>query len=137
MSSYYFWYAVAAALVAGEIATGTLWLAALAVGFLAGGAVEQFAGDWRWAILACSAGAVLCGLVVWRYRRGRRAVPVMDSDIGQTVTFVAPGSSPGTARVAYRGSTWDAKIIAGPERPADNAPGRIEGRASNLLLVSF
>jgi len=137
MSSYYLWYAVAAALVAGEIATGTLWLAALAVGFLAGGALEQLVGDWRWAVLACSASAVLCGLAIWGYRRGRPAVPVMDSDIGQTVTFVAEGSRPGSVRVAYRGSTWDARIVAGPARPADNAPGRIEWRASNLLLVSF
>jgi len=137
MSSHYLWYALAAALVAGEIATGTLWLAALAVGFFAGGAVEQLAGDWRWAVTACVASAVLCGVLVWWHRRGQRLAPVMDSDIGQTVTFVAPGNGPGMVRVAYRGSTWDARIVAGPERPSDNAPGRIEGRASNLLLVSF
>lgn len=137
MSSYYFWYAIAAALVAGEIATGTLWLAALAVGFFVGGTVEQLAGDWRWAVLGCAASAVLCGFLVWWQRRGRRLTPVMDSDIGQTVTFLAAGASPGMVRVAYRGSTWDAKVVAGPERPADNAAGRIEGRSSNLLLVSF
>lgn len=137
MTSYYFWYAIALALVVGELATGTLWLIALAVGFLCGGLIEQFVGDWQWAVFVCAAAAMLCGLAVRRYRLHQHAAPIMDNDIGQTVTFVALGDGPSRVRVAYRGSTWDAKIVAGNEMPAEQAPGRIEGRQSNLLLVSF
>lgn len=137
MTDYYFWYAISLALIVGELTTGTLWLAILAVGFLCGGLVEQFADDWRFAVFACAAVSVLFGFAVRRYRVRQQAAPVMDNDIGQTVTFLGAGSTSDTIRVAYRGSAWDAKIVAGNATPVENASGRIEGRQSNLLLVSF
>jgi len=112
-----FWWVVAGVLVAVELATGTFYLLMLSVG-AAAAAVAQMAG------LGMAAQIVTASLVgggataLWHVRRARhpRSAPAQSNpdvllDIGQTVN-VALWQPDGTARVHYRGSEWDARLIS-------------------------
>ncbi|MEK0416725.1 MAG: hypothetical protein RI949_731 [Pseudomonadota bacterium] len=131
-----FWWIVAGVLVAIELATGTFYLLMLAVGAVAA-AVAQMAGL---SVAQQITAAALVGggaTAVWHFRRARHplAAPAQSNpdvllDIGQTVK-VEQWRPDRTTRVNYRGSEWDAALVA--QRPAMPGAHRIVAVHGNRL----
>ena len=116
------WWLVTGVLVAAELATGTFYLLMLAVGTAAGAVAAHLGlgitGQWVTAALI-GAGST----AVWHLQRARapRSAPApanedVNIDIGSSVQV--PAWQPdGSARVAYRGTTWAVRF-AGTGEPA-------------------
>jgi membrane protein implicated in regulation of membrane protease activity len=115
------WWLLAGGLIAAELATGTFYLLMVALG-AAAGALAAHAG------MAGTAQVVVAALVgagataAWHFQRARqpRSAPAASNadvniDIGRTLRVDA-WAADGSARVAYRGSTWSVRH-AGPGAP--------------------
>ena len=111
MSAYWMWWIAAAALVAAELLTGTFYLLVVGVALAFGGIAAWFDASvpMQWLIAAALGvvGTVL--LQRWKRTLSHRTPPQQGLDIGQMVQVQSWGPD-GTARVAYRGSTWDAEL---------------------------
>ena len=112
------WWLAAGGLVAAELLTGTFYLLMVALG-CAAGALAAHAGLGGTAQVAAAAlvGAGCTAAWHWKRAHAPRSQPVernpdANLDIGQTVQ-VQHWSDDGSARVAYRGSTWSARLSAG------------------------
>ena len=116
MDDYLVWILTATALVVVELLTGSYYLFALGVAAAAGAALA-YAGAMLWVQLAVAALTAVVGIVlVYRYRaRLNRASSINAIDVGHRVTFESwVNEREGLARVHYRGTTWDAKVIGPP-----------------------
>jgi membrane protein implicated in regulation of membrane protease activity len=126
MNAHWIWWALGVALMAAELATGTLYLLVIALGMAAGGLAAIVGADLTVQILAAAIVA-LGGWAVLRRRRADRSRvgeapgPGAMLDVGQEVevTHWQPG---GHARVRHRGAEWPARLAAGA--PPDPQPGR-------------
>ena len=115
------WWLVAGVLVVAELSTGTFYLLMLALG-AAAGAVAAHAGlplTWQIGTAAVLGAAAV---VVWHLRRSRQPIaapastnPDVNLDVGGTVQVPA-WDVDGRARIAYRGSHWQARHV-GPGHP--------------------
>jgi len=111
---YIIWILTAIALVIVELLTGTFYLLVLGFAAAAGAALA-----WLDLPLAAQASAaaivgVLGVALVRRYRvsTGQTATSINAIDVGQRVTVESwVNEAEGLARVHYRGTLWDAKII--------------------------
>ncbi len=132
------WWVTAGVLVAAELATGTFYLLMLALGAVAG-ALAAHAGLGLTAQIALAAvlgGGAMAG---WHVRRSRRppalpatANPDVNLDVGTTVQ-VPHWQPDGTARVPYRGSSWEARHVGGgAPQPGPHVIRAVEG--TRLLL---
>jgi membrane protein implicated in regulation of membrane protease activity len=105
------WWIAAAALVAAELLTGTFYLLVVGVALAFGGVAAWFdvSVPLQWLIAAALGviGTVL--LQRWKRNLTLRTPAQPGLDIGQMVQVQSWGPD-GTARVAYRGSTWDAEL---------------------------
>jgi membrane protein implicated in regulation of membrane protease activity len=133
MSVEWAWWIVAALLVGAELLTGTFYL--LAVGLaVAFGGVAAFAGaslPMQFAV-AGVLGVVLT-MVAHRMRLARVTPPPQPPlDIGQAVR-VETWNADGTARVSYRGTSWDAEPVT-PEVPQAATMYIVATRGSRLIL---
>jgi membrane protein implicated in regulation of membrane protease activity len=113
MTVYWMWWIAAAALVAAELLTGTFYLLVIGVALACGG-IAAWLGvsvplQWLTAGVLGIAGTIL--LQRWKRQLAANAPPQPGLDIGQMVQVKTWGPG-GTARVAYRGSTWDAELAA-------------------------
>ena len=113
MSAYWVWWIAASALVAAELLTGTFYLLVVGIALAFGGAAAWFDASvpLQWLI---AAGLGVIGTVfLQRWKRDLAlGTPAQQGlDIGQMVQVQSWGPD-GTARVAYRGSTWDAELAA-------------------------
>lgn len=133
------WWILAGVLVAAELGTGTFYLLMLALG-AAAGALAAHAGlapVWHWvAFAAVGGGAVVLLHLLRRRLRARHAAEdarIDRLDLGATVT-VSHWAADGTARVAYRGSEWSARLAAAGAA----CPGlhRVVGQDGNVLLLA-
>ncbi len=110
------WWIVAGALVAGELATGTFYLLMVALGCVAG----ALAGLAQLPVLAqvLAAAAVGGGAVIaWRRKRQQEPAAVapqanrdINLDIGERV-HVDAWNTDGTTRIQYRGAGWNARYV--------------------------
>jgi membrane protein implicated in regulation of membrane protease activity len=119
MALQYLWWIAAAILVGVEMMTGTFYLLIVALACVAGG-LAAFMGleiGWQWAVAALI--EVLGTLAVYRWKKSHAGTPKLSNnlDVGQRVS-VLEWREDGTARVAYRGTQWDAVIdsAATPKR---------------------
>ena len=132
------WWLMAAGLVAAELATGTFYLLMLGLG-AAAAALAAHAG------LALTLQLLVAALVgggavaLWHVRRQRPGQaldaahnPDINLDIG-SVLRVDAWRSDGSARVHYRGSSWDARF-AGSGTPSAG-PHVIRAVQGNCLLL--
>jgi membrane protein implicated in regulation of membrane protease activity len=113
---------------------GTFYLLALAMAAVVGGVVELLGGSFLWQLFSVGAsGVVGClGAYFWRRKTGRNPGKQMAFDVGQRVQVLV-WNDDGSARVAYRGSRWDA-IVATPETPRRDSMVIVEVRGSVLVL---
>ena len=133
MSVEWAWWIVATVLVGAELITGTFYLLAVGVAVAFGG-IAAFAGA-SLAVQFAVAGmlGVVLTIVAHRMRLARATPPPQPSlDIGQAVR-VDTWNADGTARVNYRGSTWDAELAA-PEVPRTATLYIVATRGSRLIL---
>ena len=130
------WWLAAGALVALELATGTIYLLAMAIGLVAAAVTAHAGGQLpsQWLMAA-----VVGGGAVWLWHRRRLAHPGpqpqlnpdLNLDIGARV--LVPGwSTDGSARVQYRGAAWSARAVGGPPAPGWHRIQAIDGA---LLLL--
>ena len=114
MSPHLYWILAAIALVIIELLTGTFYLLVLAIAAAAGGALAYLAMPfWIQAGVATTV-AVLGVAVVHRYRAGTSGTSSGSNaiDIGRRVTIESwVNETEGLARVRYRGTLWDAKVL--------------------------
>lgn len=131
------WWVAAGVLVAAELATGTFYLLMLALG-LAAAALAAHAGLGFSAQLVL--GALIGGgaIVAWHVRRQRlggsrpHAGRNFELDIGERV-HVSRWEADGSARIDYRGASWEARYTGeGEPRPGLHV---IRGVEANRLLL--
>jgi membrane protein implicated in regulation of membrane protease activity len=126
MSVEWIWWICAAVLIGAELLTGTFYLLAVGIAVALGG-VAAFVGATP-PVQFGVAGVLGVALTVaaHRWRLAHASPPPQPSlDVGQSVR-VETWNDDGTARVNYRGSTWDAE----PESPA-------MPRAATLYIVAM
>lgn len=133
MAAYWTWWALAAVLVGAELVTGTFYLLAVGVGFVAGGAAA-----WLGAAvpvqLAVGGAVAVAGTVAAHRWRQRRALPPSESlDIGQSVR-VLDWKPDGSARVSYRGTQWNAEL-ARPDGARTETMYIVGARGSTLVIA--
>jgi membrane protein implicated in regulation of membrane protease activity len=134
MTGYFFWWIACAVLIGAELLTGTFYLAVLGVAAAAAAIAAHMGIDWQTqAGIACVVGVVGCFAVhKLRLSRGTTASDLDTMDAGQTVR-VLEWKPDGTARVAYRGSTWDAELSE-PGLPRAEVMAIVGTRGNTLLI---
>ncbi len=137
MEPYLAWIVAGFALVIIELMTGTFYLLVIGVGAFAGAAVAWAGGGYPAQAVGACAVALVGTWLVNRWHRTRRPGSAKDNflDLGQAVVLESwVDAATGTARVKYRGSTWDARVPAGA-RPEPGATLFIHGQDGSTLLV--
>ncbi len=112
MDPYLIWVIAGIALVIAELASGTFYLLVIAVAAFAGAGMAYFQQSFWLAAVVAAAVAAGGVIAVNRYRTPRAAGGSASLDVGQTVVFeswVSEGER--MARVRYRNSNWDARVI--------------------------
>lgn len=135
MTDYWMWWIAGAALIAAELVTGTFYLLVIGLALACGGVAAWLgvAIPVQW--LIAGALGVVGTVLLQRWKRGLVAStpPQKGLDIGQMVQVQSWGPA-GRARVAYRGSTWDAEV-ATPDTPHAKTM-YIAGMRGSVLLLS-
>ena len=134
MDAYWIWWIIAGALVVAELLTGTFFLLALGVAFAIGGVAALLGAAFEIQLVVAGLVAVAGVFLAHRWRR-TRAPAAQDPpfDIGQTVRVQA-WNPDGTARVAYRGTLWQAER-AGPDVPHGERMVIVGVRGSTLVIA--
>lgn len=102
---------LSAGLIVLEMHTLTIYLLAAAAACIAGGVTALAGGGPIWALSAMAIAAVVAfPLAHWTRGlfKNRASEDVSQEDAGHSVTVVEMAG--GTLRVAYRGSTWNARL---------------------------
>lgn len=131
---YWMWWIVAALLIGAELVTGTFYLLAIGVAAGLGGVAALLgAGEPTQFAVAGVLGVVLT-IVAHRWRLAHAEPPPQPPlDVGQAVR-VERWNPDGTARVAYRGSDWDAELAAPDVARAETM--YIVATRANVLVLS-
>jgi len=111
---YIIWILAAIALVIVELLTGTFYLLVLGVAAMAGAALAWFGLGFSVEAVVASIVGVLGVVLVHRYRVSHGQTPgsINAIDVGQRVTIESwVNETDGLARVHYRGTLWDAKVM--------------------------
>jgi membrane protein implicated in regulation of membrane protease activity len=136
MDGHWVWWIAAAALVGAELLTGTFYLLAIGLAAAAGGVTAWLGGSLPLQFLVGGGLAVVLTIAAhqWRRRQQRPPAAVRDSlDVGQAV-HVQTWNPDGTARVAYRGTLWDAELAAADVPRAQTL--YIVGTRGSVLVLS-
>jgi membrane protein implicated in regulation of membrane protease activity len=134
MALHWIWWIAAALAIAAELLTGTFYLVAIGIAIAAGGvaAWAGFALEMQFLIAGALGVVLTLAAHHWRLRR-IQAPPQQGLDIGQAVS-VREWRADGTARVAYRGTLWDAELARADI--ARDAPLYIVDTRGSVLVVS-
>jgi membrane protein implicated in regulation of membrane protease activity len=129
------WWIAGAALIAVELVTGTFYLLVIGLAFVCGGIAAWLGAAIPLQWLIAAALGVVGTVLLQRWKRGviARTPPQKGLDIGQMVQVQSWGPA-GTARVAYRGSTWDAEFASADTPHAKTM--YITGMRGSVLLLS-
>jgi len=137
------WWLLAVGLVAVELITGTFLLLMLALGAAAGALAAHLGfSDQIQIALAAAVGALSVGIWYMRQHQvalkqplGEQQSPDLSLDLGQSV-HVDQWDADGTAKVNYRGASWEAKYR---HRSAEDVPSpgthRICAMQGNQLVL--
>jgi membrane protein implicated in regulation of membrane protease activity len=133
MSAYWIWWALAAVLVGAELMTGTFYLLAVGVAFAVGGAAALVGADLPIQLVVAGVLSVVGTLWAHRWRERRSLPPQQGLDVGQPVK-VLEWKDDGRARVAYRGTQWDAELEA-PDVARAETMYIVATRGSTLVIA--
>jgi len=132
------WWILTGVLVAIELATGTFYLLMLAIGTLAAALGTHLGLPWvAQLLLAAVIGGCAVAALHWRRRGAPRPIPAgsnpdVNLDIGSRVQ-VAHWNLDGSARVQYRGASWQVRHVgSGMPIPGEYVVRAVEGQT--LLL---
>jgi membrane protein implicated in regulation of membrane protease activity len=134
MGGQWVWWVAAAVLVGAELVTGTFYLLAVGIAAALGGVAAWLGAGLPLQYLVAGG----CGVVLtiaahqWRLRRTPPAAPA-PLDVGHPV-HVQTWNDDGTARVAYRGTQWDAELASADTPRAETL--YIVGTRGSVLLLS-
>ncbi|MDR0588895.1 MAG: NfeD family protein [Burkholderiales bacterium] len=132
------WWAIALALVGAELMTGTFYLLAIAVAFLAGGIVAWAGGALTIQLAIAGVVGVAGSALAYYYQQKTQLnnqASTMMLDVGKKV-IVVQWNADKTARVEYSGTQWDA-VLASPETPCHTEMKIAEVRGSTLVLTAL
>jgi membrane protein implicated in regulation of membrane protease activity len=112
MATYWIWWVLAGTLIGVELLTGTFYLLAVGVAFVLGGVAAWLGSSTPVQLLVGGVLSVVGTMIAHQWRR-RHAMPSPQPafDVGQEVR-VLEWHENGTARVNYRGTQWDAEVVA-------------------------
>jgi membrane protein implicated in regulation of membrane protease activity len=135
MAAYWIWWIAAAALIAVELLTGTFYLLVVGLAVACGGLAALLGATIPLQALIAGVLGVVGTIWLQRWKReiAAKTPPQQALDIGAQVQVVSWGPDR-TARVAYRGSTWDAEL-ASPETPQAETMYITALRGSVLILA--
>lgn len=135
MSQLTFWFGCALVALIAEFVSGTFYLLMVALALACGGLAAWLGAPepWQWLIASVSGAVGL--LLIYRRRRSLMPPPPPqdDPDWGQMVEIRAL-TTPGHARIHYRGAEWDAVLL--DSRLDAGGTGYISGREGNLFKIS-
>lgn len=132
--SYWIWWIVAALLVGAELVTGTFYLLAIGIAAALGGVAALAGASEPMQFTIAGVLGVVLTIVFHRWRLTRATPrPQPPLDVGQAVR-VQRWNPDGTARVAYRGSDWDAELDAPDTARAETM--YIVATRANVLVLS-
>ena len=134
MEHFWGWWIVAAVLIGAELLTGTFYLLAIGVAAGLGGVAAFFGAAAPMQFAVAGVLGVVLTIIAHRWRIARATPPQQPGlDIGQAVQ-VLHWNADGTARVAYRGSEWDAE----PAKPNGERAETmyIVATRANVLVLS-
>jgi membrane protein implicated in regulation of membrane protease activity len=113
MAAYLLWAIAGFVLIIAELVTGTFYLLVLGIAALAGALVAYMGGAF-WLQAIFTAAAALIGIYavhMWWQRHPKDPKSNNSLEVGQTVVLEEwVNQASGTARVRYRGSSWDAQV---------------------------
>jgi membrane protein implicated in regulation of membrane protease activity len=134
MMAYALWWIAAAVLIAVELVTGTFYLLVIGVAVACGGIAAWLgaAAPLQWLIAGGLAVAGTFWIKRWKRNIATKTPSLPGLDIGAQVEIISWGANR-TARVAYRGSTWDAELLA-PDTPQKQVMFIAAMRGSVLIL---
>jgi membrane protein implicated in regulation of membrane protease activity len=133
MSVQWIWWIAAAVLIGAELVTGTFYLLAVGVAVALGGVAAWLGATLEAQFAVAGVLGVALTIAAHRWRLARASPPLQAPlDVGQAV-HVESWNADGTARVAYRGSTWDAEL-ATPDVPRVETLYIVATRGSVLVL---
>jgi membrane protein implicated in regulation of membrane protease activity len=133
MSVQWIWWIAAAVLIGAELVTGTFYLLAVGVAVALGGVAAWLGATLEAQFAVAGVLGVALTIAAHRWRLARASPPLQAPlDVGQAVHVESWGAD-GTARVAYRGSTWDAEL-ASPDVPRTQTLYVVATRGSVLVL---
>jgi membrane protein implicated in regulation of membrane protease activity len=134
VAAYWIWWIIGGGLVVAELVTGTFFLLALGVAFGIGGLAALFGAGFEIQLMIAGIVAIAGILLAHRWR-GRKSQPPPEPvfDVGQTVRVQA-WNPDGTARVAYRGTLWQAETAA-PNVPRGDTMVIVGVRGSTLIIA--
>jgi membrane protein implicated in regulation of membrane protease activity len=134
MSAYWMWWIVAAGLIAAELLTGTFYLLVIGIAVACGGIAAWLGWSEPYQWIAASVLGIIGVVSLQRWRRGRGRSPDHPPlDVGQMVRVQKWGPDR-TARVTYRGSTWDAELATPDTQQAETM--YIAATRGSVLILS-
>ncbi len=135
MAAHWVWWVLGVVLVGAELLTGTFYLLAIGVAFVLGGVAAWLGApvELQFVVAAVLSVAGTWAAHRWRLRKGPPPADV-PLDVGQAVQ-VQIWHPDGTARVAHRGTQWDAELAhSGTAR--ERTMYIVGTRGSTLLLAA-
>jgi membrane protein implicated in regulation of membrane protease activity len=134
MHEYWTWWLVAAVIIGIELVVGTFYLLAIGVAVALGGVAAWLGASTPLQFAVAGVLGVLLTILAHRWRLARAMPPPQPSlDVGQAVQ-VRSWNADGTARVAYRGTEWDAELASEGTPRAETM--YITGTRANTLLLA-
>jgi membrane protein implicated in regulation of membrane protease activity len=113
MAAYLLWAIAGFVLIIAELVTGTFYLLVFGVAALVGALVAYLGGAfWVQAILTAAAALIgIYAVHMWWQKNPKDAKSDNSLEVGQAVVLEEwVNQASGTARVRYRGSSWDAQV---------------------------
>lgn len=134
MAAEWVWWILGGVLVAAELVTGTFYLLAVGIAFLIGGVAAWLGVPLEVQLLIAGAFSLAGSWLAHAWRERHATPPAQPPlDLGQAV-HVQAWHPDGTARVAYRGTHWDA-VPADPDAPRAKTMYIVGTRGSTLVIA--